>query len=167
MFSIGEHVIHPGQGVCTVTGIDEDAPQPMIILECKQGHARTRMMYPLAQSDRLHATVSREEAERLIENYADIECDTFTERNSSLEESHFKQLIKEGAPATVQVAKTMRQRIRDAERRAKKPSSYYARVLKEAHRRSVEELAVAIGVSEEAIEERLETALSAFEASLN
>lgn len=167
MFSIGEHVIHPGQGVCTVIGIDEDAAQPMIILECKQGHARTRMMYPLAQSDRLHATVSREEAERLIENYADIECDTFTERNSSLEESHFKQLIKEGAPATVQVAKTMRLRIRDAERRAKKPSSYYARVLKEAHRRSVEELAVAIGVSEEAIEERLETALSAFEASLN
>ncbi len=55
MFSIGEHVIHPGQGVCTVTGFDEDAPTPMIILECKQGHAKTRMMYPLAQSDRLHA----------------------------------------------------------------------------------------------------------------
>ena len=48
MFSIGEHVIHPGQGVCTVTGFDEDAPTPMIILECKQGHAKTRMMYPRA-----------------------------------------------------------------------------------------------------------------------
>ena len=63
MFSIGEHVIHPGQGVCTVTGFDEDAPTPMIILECKQGHAKTRMMYPLAQSDRLHLAISREEAE--------------------------------------------------------------------------------------------------------
>ena len=33
MFRIGEHVIHPGQGVCTVTGIEEDATPPMIILE--------------------------------------------------------------------------------------------------------------------------------------
>lgn len=167
MFRIGEHVIHPGQGVCTVTGIEEDATPPMIILECKQGHTKTRMQYPLAQSDRLHATISREVAEDLIENYADIECDTFTERNSSLEESYFKKLIKEGAPATVRVAKTMRYRIRDAERRAKKPSTYYARVLKEAHRRSVEELAVAIGVSEEDIEERLAVVQSAFEASVN
>ncbi len=167
MFSIGEHVIHPGQGVCTVTGFDEDAPTPMIILECKQGHAKTRMMYPLAQSDRLHLAISREEAENLIEHYGDLECDPFTERNSSLEETHFKQLLKEGAPETVRVAKTMRYRIRDAERRAKKPSTYYARVLKEAHRRSVEELAMAIGVSEEDIEERLAVVQSAFEASVN
>ena len=167
MFSIGEHVIHPGQGVCTVTGFDEDAPTPMIILECKQGHAKTRMMYPLAQSDRLHLAISREEAENLIEHYGDLECDPFTERNSSLEETHFKQLLKEGAPETVRVAKTMRYRIRDAERRAKKPSTYSARVLKEAHRRSVEELAMAIGVSEEDIEERLAVVQSAFEASVN
>lgn len=167
MFRIGEHVIHPGQGVCTVVGIEEDAPTPMIILECKQGHAKTRLQYPLSQSGRLHATVSREEAEDLIDNYASIECDPFTERNSSLEETYFKKLIKEGAPATVRVAKTMRFRIRDAERRAKKPSSYYARVLKEAHKRSVEELAVAIGVSEEAVEERLAVVQSAFEASVN
>lgn len=167
MFRIGEHVIHPGQGVCTVVGIEEDAPTPMIILECKQGHAKTRLQYPLSQSGRLHATVSREEAEDLIDNYASIECDPFTERNSSLEETYFKKLIKEGAPATVRVEKTMRFRIRDAERRAKKPSSYYARVLKEAHKRSVEELAVAIGVSEEAVEERLAVVQSAFEASVN
>lgn len=48
MFSIGEHIIHPGQGVCTVMGY-EDAPSPMIILEAKRGHAKTRMMYPVAQ----------------------------------------------------------------------------------------------------------------------
>ncbi|AEB07251.1 hypothetical protein Corgl_1145 [Coriobacterium glomerans PW2] len=154
MFRIGEHVIHPGQGVCTITGFDEAAPNPMIILESKQGHARTRMKYPLSQSDRLHATVSREEAERVMENYDAIECDSFTERNSSLEESHFKQLLKQGVPETLRVAKTMRLRIMEAESRDKKPSSYYTRVLKEAHRRSVEELAVALGVSESDIERR-------------
>ena len=154
MFEIGEHVIHPGQGVCTVMGIDEDGAAPMIVLECRQGHAKTRMLYPVAQSDRLHATVSREEAERFIEGYSDMECDPFTERNSSLEETHFKQLIKHGMPDTMRVAKTMRHRIRDAERRSKKPSSYYARVLKEAHRRSVEELAVALDCTEGDIEAR-------------
>lgn len=167
MFSIGEHVIHPGQGVCTVTGFDEDTPTPMIILECKQGHAKTRMKYPLSQSDRLHPAISREDAENLIEHYEDLECDPFTERNSSLEETHFKQLIKEGAPETVRVAKTMRQRIRQAERQAKKPSSYYARVFKEARRRSLEELAVAIGCSEEDIAQRLHAAENAIDASLN
>ncbi len=167
MFSIGEHVIHPGQGVCTVTGFDEDAPTPMIILECKQGHAKTRMMFPMAQSDRLHPTISREEAENLIEHYDDLECDPFTERNSTLEESHFKQLIKEGAPETVRVAKTMHERIRTAERHDKKPSSYYTRVLKEARRRSLEELAVAIGCSEDDVEARLSAAESALDASVN
>lgn len=153
MFSIGEHVIHPGQGVCTVIGYEE-APTPMIVLEAKTGHARTRMMCPVAQADRLHPCITREAAEELIARYPDLECDPFTERNSSLEESYFKQRIKHGAPETLRVAKTMRVRILAAERRDKKPSSYYARILKEAHRRAVEELAVALGESEEDVDAR-------------
>lgn len=152
MFEIGEHVIHPGQGVCTVTGYDNAGTAPMIVLECRQGHAKTRMHYPVSQLDRLHATVSREEAQHIIDNYDALECDPFTERNSSLEETHFKQLLKQGAPETVRVAKTMRHRIQEAVRHDKKPSSYYARVLKEAHRRSIEELAVALDISEEEME---------------
>ena len=49
MFSIGQHVIHPGQGVCTVVGFRDDTPQPMLLLETKQGHAQTILMYPVAQ----------------------------------------------------------------------------------------------------------------------
>lgn len=153
MFEIGEHVIHPGQGVCTVTGYDNQGPAPMLVLECRQGHAKTRMLYPVSQEDRLHLTITREQAQDLIDNYDDLECDDFTERNSSLEETHFKQLIKLGAPETIRVAKTMRHRISEAISRDKKPSSYYSRVLKEAHRRSVEELAVALDCTEEHVEE--------------
>lgn len=166
MFEVGEHVIHPGQGVCTVMGIDESSPTPMIILECKQGHAKTRMLYPLSQSARLHPAIDRELAERLLSDYDALECDSFTERNSSLEEQHFKQLIKQGAPETMRVAKTMRRRIRSAEARGKKPSSYYTRVLKEAHKRIVEELAVSIGCTEEEIEARI-SELSSAEAAAN
>ena len=104
MFSIGEHIIHPGQGVCTVMGY-EDAPSPMIILEAKRGHAKTRMMYPVAQQDRLHTCISREVAERLLDDYDEIEVDPFTERNSSLEETYFKKQLKYGAPQTIRVAK--------------------------------------------------------------
>lgn len=155
MFKIGDHVVHPGQGVCTVMGFKNDTPQPMILLEAKSGHSKTVMMYPVSQADRLHATITREDAENILDNYADIKCDDFTERNSSLEESHFKQELKKGAPTTVIVAKTMIDRIHRAEAADKKPSSYYMRVLKEARRRSIEEIAVALGISEEDAEARL------------
>ncbi len=155
MFAIGEHVIHPGQGVCTVTGF-EDEPTPMIVLEAKRGLTTTRMRYPVAQAKRLHACISQEEAEHLLEHYADLECDSFTERNSALEETYFKGRIKRGAPDTVCVAKTMRRRIQDAIKRDKRPSSYYTRVLKEAHRRAVEELAVALDQSEDDVAARID-----------
>lgn len=154
MFKIGEHVIHPGQGVCTVTGF-KDSPTPMIELEAHSGHSKTKLLYPVSQVGRLHACIDKDRAEELLSDYDSIACDSFTERNSSLEESYFKQLLKQGAPTTIQVAKTMRCRIHDAESQAKKPSSYYMRILKEAHRRSVEELAVALGVSEDDVEARI------------
>ena len=158
MFSIGEHIIHPGQGVCTVVGFENDGPQPMMVLEARKGHARTRMLYPVSQEDRLHPCISADEAKALIDGYGRLACDEFTERNSSLEEAYFKQQLKLGAPETVRVAKTMRHRIRAAEAQDKKPSSYYARVLKEAHRRSIEELAVALGIEEDEADARLQDA---------
>ncbi|MDY2777106.1 MAG: CarD family transcriptional regulator [Collinsella sp.] len=161
MYRIGEHVIHPGQGVCTVVGF-QDAPSPMIVLEARSGRAKTRLLYPAAQQDRLHPCVSRAEAERLIEHYGTMECDGFHERNSSLEEAYFKRQIKSGAPETMRVAKTMRTRIRDAKARNKKPSSYYSRILKEADRRVIEELAVALGTSEEDARARIEAAAWGF-----
>lgn len=161
MFKIGEHVIHPGQGVCTVTGF-KNSPTPMIELEAHSGHSKTKLLYPVSQVDRLHACIDKDQAEKLLSDYDSIACDSFTERNSSLEESYFKQLLKQGAPTTVQVAKTMRCRIHDAESQAKKPSSYYMRILKEAHRRSVEELAVALGVSEDDVEARIAQTFEGF-----
>ena len=150
MFNIGEHIIHPGQGVCTVMGFEE-SPTPMLVLVAASGRSRTRLLYPVAQADRLHPAISREEALELIEHYDELECDPFTERNASLEEAHFKSMLKHGAPDTVRVVKTMRARIAEAEAHDKKPSSYYARVLKEARRRSLAELACALDTSEDEV----------------
>lgn len=159
MFEIGQHVIHPGQGVCTVVGFTDD-PAPMIILHAKSGRAATQLLYPQAQQDRLHCAISREGAEDVLANYCDLAVDTFTERNSALEETHFKQQLKLGAPETVRVFKTMRHRITHAEQAGKKPSSYYSRILKEARRRAVEELAVALDLDEPDVDERFCAAVS-------
>lgn len=169
MFEIGQHVIHPGQGVCTVVGFANDGPAPMILLSAHSGRAETHLSYPVSQQDRLHEAISREDAEKLLATYADLDVDTFTERNSALEETHFKQQLKLGAPETVRVAKTMRRRIAEAQARGKKPNSYYNRVLKEARRRSIEEFAVALEAEEAEIEARfMAAALAAGElAALN
>lgn len=167
MFEIGQHVIHPGQGVCTVVGFKDDASHPMILLRAKSGNAETHLMYPLDQQGRLHAIISREDAEELLDSYDELAVDSFTERNSALEETHFKQQLKLGAPETVRVAKTMRHRIALAEAQGKKPSSYYSRMLKEARRRTLEEFAVALDVDEEAVETRFRDAVRAREAVLD
>lgn len=152
MFSVGEHVIHPGQGVCTVMGFTEDAPSPMIILASKSGHSGTHLMYPQSQQSRLHSVISAQDARALMDAYDTLEVDNYTDRNSSLEEAYFKQQVKLGAPTTVRIVKTMHTRIDAAHAAGKKPCSYYTRVLKEARRRAVEELSAALGMPEETVQ---------------
>ena len=107
MFEIGQHVIHPGQGVCTVTGFTEDVAHPMILLRAKSGHAETHHVSPPCPAEPPpcnHPARGRRRPHRLLRRPT---VDSFTERNSALEETHFKQQLKLGAPETVRVAKTM------------------------------------------------------------
>lgn len=152
MFSIGERVMHPGQGLCTVVGF-EDSPSPMLILEAGSGRGAARLMYPAAQAEKnLHPPVSRDEALAAIDGYGDLACDSFSDRNSGLEEKHFKQRLKLGIPESLRVTKTMLERIAAAEACSKKPSSYLARVLRDARERSLEELACALDTTPEEVE---------------
>ena len=152
MFSVGERVMHPGQGLCTVVGF-QDSPAPMLVLETGSGRGATRLLYPAAQAEKnLHPPVGRDEALAVIDGYDDLECDTFTDRNSGLEESHFKKLLKHGVPDSVRVVKTMRARIAQAEASSKKPSSYLVRVLRDAREHSLEELACALDTTPEDVE---------------
>lgn len=144
MFAVGERVMHPGQGLCTVIGFQE-SPTPMLVLEAGDGRNTTRLMYPASTAEKnLHPPVSRNVALKVIDGYADLPVDGHTDRNSGLEEAYFKGLIKHGVPDSVRVVKTMRFRIADAERKGHKPGAYLTRVLKEAQRRSLEELSCAL-----------------------
>lgn len=153
MFSVGERVMHPGQGLCTIVGF-RDTPSPALILEAGSGRNATRLLYPADQAEaHLHPPVSRAEALDVIENYDSIACDTHSDRNSGQEEAYFKALLKRGVPDSVRVVKTMRTRIAQCERSARKPSAYIARVLKEARLRSLEELACALDTTPDVVEQ--------------
>lgn len=160
MYAIGEHVIHPGQGVCTVIDIKLDAPTPMIVLSARSGHNETRIQYPLSQQDKLHPAISPAQAHELLECYDHVETDSFCARNSALEEAHFREQMRLGASESVRVAKTMRERIAVAQHRGKKPSSYYARVLKEAHRRARAEIACVLDMSEDELDNQIDDAVA-------
>lgn len=151
MFTVGERVMHPGQGLCTVVGF-RDSPSPMLVLETGSGRTTTRLLYPLAQAEHnLHAPVSRAEALQVISGYDELSCDPHTNHNSGVEEAYFKALLKRGVPDSVRVVKTMRTRIAAAERLSRKPSAYLTRVLREAQRRSLEELACALDTTPEQV----------------
>ena len=151
MFTVGERVIHPGQGLCTVVGF-KDAPSPMLVLEAGSGRKTTRLLYPAAQAEtHLHLPVTRDEALRVIEGYGELSCDPHTDRNSGQEEAYFKAMLKRGVPDSVRVVKTMRHRLALAASGSRKPGTYVTRVLREAQRRSLEELACALDTTPEQV----------------
>ena len=151
MFQVGERVVHPGQGLCTIVGF-KDAPSPMLVLETGSGRRATRLLFPAEGAEhRLHPPVSRAEALKVIADYDALPLDPHTDRNSGQEEAYFKNLLKQGVPNSVMVVKTMSARIADAERMSKKPSAYLVRVLKEARRRSLEELCCALDSTPEEV----------------
>lgn len=129
----------------------------MLILEAGSGRKVTRLMYPAAMAEqKLHYPVSRDKALEVIASYDSIECDPHTEHNSGQEEAYFKGLLKQGVPYSVMVVKTMRRRIASAEAAGRKPSAYFGRVLKEAQKRSLEELACALDSTPEDVAQMFE-----------
>lgn len=149
MYEVGAYIVHPGQGVCRVEGVSEGPNATYKLLPLGQRHP-VHISYPVASEGRLRRVVSESEARQVINDYAVMDVDTFTERNNYLEEEHFKQEIRNGTCRdSVRIVKTFRARIADAEARNKKPPVSYERILKQARERSLGELACALGCTPE------------------
>jgi len=95
MYSVGQFVVHPGQGVCQVEAIVEEPTAVYELLPIGQRHPM-RIKYPVAGAKKLRPVLTREEAEELIDSYPEIEPDPFHERSNALEEEHFKREIRNG-----------------------------------------------------------------------
>lgn len=149
LFEIGEYIVHPGQGVCEVAEIVE-GPEPVYkLMPVGQRHPML-ISFPVAGEARLRRVLPAEEASALINEYASMPADDYTDRSVALEEDHFKKVIKNGSCRdSVRVVKTFRQRIAEMRSRNKKLPVVYERILKEAQSRSLSELACALDVGTE------------------
>ena len=106
MFEVGAYIVHPGQGVCRVEGVGEGPDATYKLLPLGQRHP-VHISYPVASEGRLRRVLSAQEARQIIDDYASMDVDTFTERNNYLEEEHFKQEIRNGSCRdSVRIVKT-------------------------------------------------------------
>ncbi|MBR3160254.1 MAG: CarD family transcriptional regulator [Atopobiaceae bacterium] len=144
MFSVGEFIVHPGQGVCKVEGIVQEPMAVYQLMPVGQRHPM-RISFPLASADKLRPILSRQEAIEIIDEYPDMSVDPYTGKSNAIEEEHFRHKIRTGScKDSVRIVKTFRKRIADTRARNKKPPVVYERILKQASQRSLEELAVAL-----------------------
>ena len=144
MFSVGQFIVHPGQGVCKVEGIEQEPTAVYHLMPIGQRHP-IRISFPFASADKLRPILSRDEAMQIIDQYPMMQLDSFTGRSNALEEEHFRNKIRTGTcEDSVRIVKTFRKRIADTRARNKKPPVVYERILKQASQRSLEELAVAL-----------------------
>lgn len=156
MYSKGEFIVHPGQGVCEVLDITSGERGVYKLLPVGQRRPLV-ISFPVASEDRLRPVLTRDEALDIIESYPSIELDDFTDRSGAVEEEYFKTQMKEGSCSdSVRIVKTFRHRIARARADKRKPPVVYERILREASMRSLGELAVALDSTPEAVAELFE-----------
>ncbi|MBE5023637.1 CarD family transcriptional regulator [Olsenella sp. DSM 107455] len=144
MYSVGDYLVHPGQGVCQVKDVTSGSQAVYQLLPIGKRHP-VHISFPVANESRLRPVLSREEARQIIDDYPTIEVERFQARNNSLEEEHYRAEMRQGTCLdSVRVLKTFRLRIEELSARNKKPPVAYERILKEARERSCAELAVAL-----------------------
>lgn len=149
MYEVGEYIVHPGQGVCRVDEVVDSPQQTYMLMPVGVRHP-IRISFPVSGESRLRPVVSSEEAQALINDYADLRIIEYQGRGGALEEEFFRGEIKNGTCRdTVAVVKTFRERIAEVRSRNKKPPVAYERILKQARDRSLAELSVALDMSPE------------------
>ena len=148
MYKVGQYVVHPGQGVCKVEAIEDD-PQATYMLMPVGGRHPMRISFPVASEGRLRPVIGRKQAEQIIGEYTELPLEELSSRSNALEEERFKTELRRGSCRdAVRIAKTFRTRIEQVKASNKRPPVAYERIFKQASERSLQELAVAMGVSE-------------------
>lgn len=152
MYNVGEYIVHPGQGVCRVDGVVVEPTEAYRLLPIGMRHP-TFIRYPVANAHKLRPILTHDEALELIEEYPNMQVDTYTDRSNALEEEHFKREIRTGTCRdSMRIVKTFRLRIAETRARNKKPPVAYERILKQASQRSLEELSVALDMPVEEVQ---------------
>ena len=158
MYQVGEYIVHPGQGVCRVEDVVEGSTSVYMLHPLGDSHGM-RISFPVESESRLRPVISREQARGLIDGYGKMDVEESAGGSVALEEEHFKRELRFGTCGdAVRVVKTFRRRIDEAHAANKKPPVVYERLLKKASERSLQELSVALDLSEDEVRRMFEQA---------
>ena len=76
MYAVGDYIVHPGQGVCQVKDVTESPNALYQLLPIGQRHP-VHISFPVASEDRLRPVLTRDEAEKIIDDYPRMQLDDF------------------------------------------------------------------------------------------
>lgn len=166
-YAAGEYVVHPGQGVCLISGIVERTVTTGAA-EGAPGHAESALLYqmspvadervsisyPVSKEDALRPVMSEREARELVEEGPSLPSDPFDAPQSWTVRDHFTDVLRRGGcREALAVAKAMHERMHAAEAQGRRPKACYVRLFNDARERMRDELACALGVSAQKAEE--------------
>lgn len=166
-FAAGEYVVHPGQGVCLISGVMErpvisgaagGAPgqgaAALVYQMSPVADARVSISYPVSKEGSLRPVMSAQEARRLVEEGPNLPSDPFDAPQSWTVRDHFTDILRRGGcREALAVAKAMHERMHAAEAQGRRPKACYVRLFNDARERMRDELACALGVSAQEAEE--------------
>ena len=144
MYAAGEHLVHPGQGVCIVDDITGEGEKFYQLIPVGVRNPM-RISFPVANEDRLRPVLSRDEAETLIARYDELEVDERSAGSPAAEEERFRDELRRGTcEDAICIIKTIRARIAAAQANKRKAPVAFERVLKHATQRAYVELSIAL-----------------------
>lgn len=159
-FSCGDHVMYANYGVCEIVAVEQrpDFHDPDKIINyysLKPLNERLgKVLLPESRLDALRPTVSKQEALDLIDNVKIISIDAFTDKSHKAIEDHFRTLLRSNnIEDVICVVKSMHSRIMEQTECGKHPSTSYLRLEKEARKRFHSELAYALAIEEDDVED--------------
>ena len=160
MFSIGEKVMYGGTGVCVVeeiTSVKFSASQP------GKPYYLLRPMYQVP----IRPVMNRSEAEAVIDAMPAVPAEICTEKNlSALRNYYQKQITSFDSMDLIRLAKSIRAKKIEAEKRQKRIGSTDEKYLRRAEELLFGELAVALEISMDDVPAFIEQRLGSLAAAL-
>lgn len=159
-FSCGDHVMYANYGVCEIVAIEQrpDFQDPSKTLSyyslAPLNERLGKVLLPESRLDALRPTISKQEALDLIDNVEVISIDAFTDKSHKAIEDHFRALLRSNnIEDIICVVKSMHSHIMEQTECGKHPSTSYLRLEKEARKRFHSELAYALAIEEDDVED--------------
>ena len=172
MFSIGEKVMYGGTGVCVVediTSVKFSATEPGKLYYCLRPLYQSGTIRTPADSGKvpIRPVMNRDEAEAVVDAMPGIPAVICTEKNlSALRNAYQKQITSFDSLDLIRLAKSIRAKKKEAEKRQKRIGSTDEKYLRRAEELLFGELAVALEIPIDEVPAYIQNRLGDLSAAL-